>query len=86
MRLTTFIKRLQALEAAGHGRAKMVVDKDTLWDGNGVFNICDVHSVGNDWINEADGDGGLIENRDGTERGRTCIVISGPRTIKGALP
>lgn len=40
--LSAFIKRLQKLEAAGHGRAKVGVDRESLWDGNGTFTICEI--------------------------------------------
>jgi hypothetical protein len=29
------------------------------------------------WINDADDDGGLAFNQDGTERGRTTVILGG---------
>lgn len=76
MTLNRFIKELQKL-AKHDGRSEIVVDKSTLWDGNGTFNICSIKSVDVAMVNECDGDGFIIENKDGTERQRRKVVISG---------
>jgi hypothetical protein len=76
MTLSAFIKLLQKLEAKGHGRRTICVDKEALYDGNGTFNICQVADADTLWLREVDGDGWGIENKDGTERGKTCIVIA----------
>ncbi len=77
MTLSRFIKELQKIEAEGHGRAKVTCDKPSLWDGNGAFQTCNIHSVEQGWIRQVDGDGFGIENRDGSERTVNCVVIYG---------
>jgi hypothetical protein len=77
MTLTKFIRALQRLEAAGHGRANVVVAPDTLWDGRGTFNIADIHGAEYQWTNVCDGDGFTIENKDGSLRGRPSVILYG---------
>lgn len=77
MTLNAFIKKLQKLAGAGHGRAKVTADRPTFYDGNGTWNICDVRSVKHDRVNQINGDGFHEENKDGSERTKSCIVISG---------
>lgn len=77
MTLNALIKQLQKLQAQGHGRSAVTVDKDSLSDGNGTWNICDINSVSEIWVRQVDGDGFGVFRYDGTEKGRTCIVLSG---------
>lgn len=76
MTITKLIKRLEALRAK-HGNVKVCVDHDSLWTGNGTFNICDVSGIDVSSIRIADGDGFTVINKDGSERERTCAVIKG---------
>lgn len=77
MTVNNLIQKLIEIRDAGGGRNRVAVDKLSLWDGNGTFNICDVHSVECEVINVVDGDGFAIVNFDGSERCRTMVVISG---------
>lgn len=45
MTLSNLIRALKKFEAEGCGRARVGVNKDTLDDGNGTFNVCDVVKV-----------------------------------------
>ncbi len=58
-------KRLQVCAAA----------KDLLDASNGVFQIANISSVSVESINQFDGDGWQIENRDGSERCKICVVL-----------
>jgi hypothetical protein len=77
MNVNTLIKKLTAIRDSGGGRHQVVVDKGSLWDGNGTFENCDIHSVENAVVYMVDGDGGFIVNKDGSERCRTSVVLSG---------
>lgn len=77
MTLSKFIKELQKLEKAGHGRATVGVNKRTLWDGNETFCICEVAEVDHDFVSIVDGDGFTEFNKDGTERTKSTVIIKG---------
>lgn len=77
MTLNAFIKALEKIRDKGHGRCKVAVDKDSLWDGNGCFNICDVNAAEYCVINVADDDGGIACDSKGVERMTRAIVIRG---------
>lgn len=76
MTLNKLIKELTKLQAK-HGRCDINVNKASLWDGNGTFVVCGIEKVSAEWISECDGDGFRIENKDGSERGRIRVVLSG---------
>ncbi len=76
MTLSRLIKELQKLEAE-HGRCKVCVDKNTLYDGNETFSVCRIKSVQSQWVYNASDDGGVKYNKDGTESGSTTIVLCG---------
>lgn len=77
MTLDALITKLQALQKKGHGRYTVVVDKESLWDGNGTFVCCNVNSLEAELINVADGDGFSAMNKDGSERMMRAIILSG---------
>ena len=77
MTLSKLIKLLSALEAQGHGRKPVAVDKDSLWDGNGTFSICDVKSAEVVFVSLVDGDGFLQITKAGYERGTERVIIKG---------
>lgn len=75
--LSALIKQLQKLEAAGHGRAKVAVDKESFWDGNGTFQICDVTGARASVVNLSDGYGFIEVDSRGQEKCRRMIVLDG---------
>lgn len=77
MTLSAFIKQLQKLEKAGHGRAKVTVNKPTFFDGNDTWNICEVHGAEFSLVGIVDGDGFHEHTQKGTERQSRNIVIYG---------
>lgn len=77
MTLSKLIRELQKLEKAGRGRAKVAVNKRTLNDGNDTWNVCDVHSAVFEYVNNVDGDGFTIENKDGSERMTATVILRG---------
>ena len=77
MTVNALIQRLNSIRDSGGGRMLVVVDKDSLWDGNGTFDNCEIHSVETHLIYMVDGDGGVIVNKDGSQRCRTSAVLSG---------
>ena len=80
MTLNKLIRELLELQSAGHGRDKVTVDKDSLWDGNDTFSICEINSASRLWIRIVDGDGAAIILKDGSEKQKRCIVLSGEST------
>ena len=77
MTLNAFIKRLQDLAGKGWGRASVAVNRDSLFDGNGTWNICDIEAAGAEMISICDGDGFHVENKDGSERTRATVILKG---------
>lgn len=77
MTLSKLIKELQKLEAKGAGRVHVGVDKSTLWDGNGTFEVCDVVSVKYKVLEMADDDGFARYTKRGRGIVRSTIVIEG---------
>lgn len=75
MTLSKFIKTLQKLEPK-YGRHSVAVDKDSLIGGDEAM-ICQVTEVKTEYVYTSDGDGGIITNKDGSERGATMVVIKG---------
>lgn len=63
----------------GHGRKPVYVDKATFTDprendGPMILPVCELELK---WVLDADDDGGIAVNKDGTERGRTTCVLGG---------
>lgn len=72
-------KILSQLIEAGHGRTAVAIDKRTFYspmEDDGAT-ILDVHGASAELIYVADEDGGIKTNRDGSERMRHCLVLSG---------
>jgi len=76
MTLNRLIKELQKL-AKNDGRSEVVVDKPSLWDGNGTFDICSIKSAKVDSVTECDGDGFAVQNKDGSTRERRRVILQG---------
>lgn len=79
MTLNKLHQFLGKLIEQGYGRRTVGVDKQSFRDnrendGPMILPVCevDVH-----WINDADDDGGLAFNQDGTERGRITVILGG---------
>lgn len=63
----------------GHARKPVTIDKDTFahnLESDGV-SILPVESAKIEWIPNADGDGCVITNKDGSESGRYNLVLTG---------
>lgn len=79
MTLNKLHKILGKLIEQGHGRNRVSVDKSSFRDNreNDGLTIMPVWCVDVRWINDADDDGGLAVNKDGTERGRRLVILAG---------
>lgn len=76
-------KQLGALIAAGHGRKPVLVNKATFThpleaDGCVMLPIAQVQ--GPKWIGLSDDDGGTKWNKDGSEAGKTVVLLAGERS------
>lgn len=72
-------KELEKLIKAGHARRPVSVDKRSFYhplESDGAT-ILDIKEVSMQWVATLDDDGGFAMNKDGTERGKTVLVISG---------
>lgn len=72
-------KALGKLIEQGEGRKSVCVDKSSFSDpceSDGVT-ILDIAGLGIEWIYNADGDGGIKINKDGSESGRDILVLVG---------
>lgn len=58
-------------------RMKISVEKDTLWDGNGCFQICHVDKAEEQYVPLADDDGFMAYTKAGVERGSIQLVLKG---------
>ena len=47
------------------------------FDGNGTFNICDIAAASVTEVFQADGDGFLVENKDGSHRSSWKVALQG---------
>jgi hypothetical protein len=80
MTVAALHKRLSALIAAGHGRKPVLVNKASFthpleMEGAVMLDIAAIY--GPTWIPMADDDGGTKWNKDGTESGKTVVLLSG---------
>lgn len=76
MTVKQLIKRLEAI-VKENGNVTVGVDWRALRDGsNGVHDIANVADVETHVVNQVDGDGFTIQNKDGTERVRITAIIS----------
>lgn len=67
------------LVETGHGRKPVCIDKASFTDprendGPMILPVCEIELK---FVNDADDDGGIAINKDGTERGRTTCVLGG---------
>ncbi len=85
MTVSKLIKLLQAIERKGHGRATICVEKDTLWDGNGTFELCDVSKVVHEITPMSDDDGFTRLTKRGQEVTRNSVVLIGANGRKVVL-
>lgn len=77
MQVRTLIKALQEVVRRGGANKPVVIDKDTLYDGNGTFGLCAIQGVEMLTHPLVDGDGASIVNKDGTERCVCSVVLTG---------
>jgi hypothetical protein len=80
MTVAALHKRLGALIEAGHGRKPVLVNKASFthpleMDGAVMLDIAAIY--GPTWIPMADDDGGTKWNKDGSESGKTVVLLSG---------
>lgn len=86
MNVNSLHKALTTLIEMGHGHKPVAINKDTFrhpLEGDGCL-VLPVEHVEIDWILQLDDDGGTAMNKDGSERGKSVVVLSGekPRTTK----
>lgn len=79
MTLNQLYKRLGKLLEQGHGRRTVGIDKQSFQDnrendGPMILPVCEIDV---EWIGDADDDGGIAHNKDGTERGRVTVILGG---------
>ncbi len=77
MTLSKLIKVLQKMEREGAGRSPVGVDKTTLWDGNGTFEVCDVVKVQFMVLDVADDDGFAKYTKRGHGITKGTVVLKG---------
>lgn len=87
MTVSRLHKMLGALIEAGHGRKPVLVNKDSFRhpceeDGAVMLDVADVTQPR--WIGMCDDDGGTKWNRDGSEAGRTVVLLLGEREPRKA--
>lgn len=73
-------KALGKLIEEGQGRKIVCVDKESFQhpcEGDGSAVILELAGLGIKWVQMADDDGGIKVNKDGTESGRTFLVLAG---------
>lgn len=78
MTLNRLCKILNSLRAQ-HGRCRVSVDKSSFQhncENDGTV-ILMVNGVDVRWIRDGGEDGGFVENKDGSERGRITVIIFG---------
>lgn len=76
MTITQLIKRLESLRKK-HGNVHVGVNRDDIEKAlNGVGNIVDLEFATDQYVLKCDGDGFTEHNKDGTERGRTMVVLA----------
>lgn len=79
MTLNQLHKQLGKLIEKGYGRRRVAIAKTSFQDnresdGCTILPVCVVDT---DWIVDADDDGGLATNKDGSERGRWTVILGG---------
>ena len=82
MTVAALHKRLGELVAAGHGRKPVLINKNTFThplESDGCVMLPVVEVQGPAWMGVMDDDGGTKWNKDGSEFGKTVVVLSGER-------
>ena len=79
MTLNQLHKLLGKLIDEGLGRRDVCIDKESFRDnresdGCVILPVCKVDAY---WVPQADDDGGTATNKDGSERGRTTVILGG---------
>jgi hypothetical protein len=84
MTLNRLCKILEELRAE-NGRCRVSIAKESFRDNreNDGCTILMVYGVDVRWINDADDDGGTAVNKDGSERGRTTVILFGDSYERG---
>lgn len=77
MTINALSKILNQLKEKGLGRKGVTVDKKSLFDGNGTWQICDIKCAEYELLPFCDGDGFSKTNKDGTESIRQYLVLKG---------
>ena len=80
MTVNKLIAELEKIRSAGGGRLPVAVNKDSLDDGKGTFQICGVSRATVIFVGILEGDGFVMYRRDGSERLRRMVVLSGEMT------
>ena len=77
MQVRTLIAKLEEIQSVHGNRLPVTCSSKLMQQAcNGVFDITDISKVKVDWVLTVDGDGFQEHRKDGTERGRTCVVLS----------
>ncbi len=80
--LGSLLKRLEALRDAGtNTKLPILIDKDSLCDGNGTYTLCECLSAQHENHEVCDGDGFLAQRKDGSARRRQAVVIMGGKAV-----
>ncbi len=77
MTLNKLLKRLLRLQKSGCGRMRVCVNKETLWDGNGAYTVCDLESADWEMVDFLDDDGFLQYDSRGHGKHLKLVVLSG---------
>lgn len=79
MTVRKLIKLLEELARSHGDRTPVVVDHHEIRASCGNFaddcSIGEIKSITTEYVYRADDDGGIAVNKDGSERGRICIVL-----------
>jgi hypothetical protein len=77
MTIDALAKRLKTEQDKGLGRLDVLVDKESLFDGRGAWQNCEIKDSSLECIYVGDGDGFIAKNKDGIEKTKTCLILSG---------
>ena len=81
MTLGKLLRTLSELHKKYGNHVSVGVDKPSLWDGNGTFEICEIKYVLDEHINECDDDGFCRQTKRGREILRHSITFSGGQNL-----
>lgn len=77
MTVNALSKIIDKLKEKGLGRNNIGVDKKSLFDGNGTWQICDIKTAEYEWLPICDGDGFSKTNKNGSESIKQYLVLKG---------